>query len=57
MVLLHYLVVPGIGDNDIPRSQATAVRAGEANPPDRDDVVTAPAASAATATAETPQAA
>ena len=34
MVLLHYLVVPGIGDDSVPRSTATAVHADEASPAD-----------------------
>jgi hypothetical protein len=40
MVLLHYLVVPGLGDGIVPRPEATADRAGEAFPPDRGDVTT-----------------
>ena len=33
-MLLHYLVVPGIGDDSVPRSTATAVHADEASPAD-----------------------
>ncbi len=46
MVLLHYLVVPGLGDGNGTgsRSQATAVHADEAAPADRGDTAAAAAA-------------
>ena len=50
MVLLHYLVVPGLGDGIAPRPEATADRAGEAFPPDRGDVATLTAPTAPTDT-------
>ena len=40
MVLLHYLVVPGLGDGIVPRPEATAARADEASSADRGDVTT-----------------
>jgi hypothetical protein len=44
LVLLHYLVVPGIGDGSVPRSAAAAVHADEASPADPDVTVAAVAA-------------
>jgi hypothetical protein len=38
MVLLHYHVVPGLGDDISPRPEATAVRADQVAPADCDDV-------------------
>lgn len=38
MVLLHYHVVPGLGDDIIPRPEATAVRSDQVAPADDDDV-------------------
>jgi hypothetical protein len=49
MVLLHYLVVPGLGDDSVPRSAATAVHADEGSP--ADPGVTAAAVAAAVAAA------
>jgi hypothetical protein len=45
LVLLHYHVVPGFGDDPGPRSETTAIRADEAAPVDAGAVaaiVTAP---------------
>jgi hypothetical protein len=39
LVLLHYHVVPGLGDSN-PQPQATAVRTDEQAAPDCDDVAT-----------------
>ena len=61
MVLLHYLVVPGLGDGNGTgsRSQATAVHADEAAPSDRGDTAAAAAVppSAASPVTEAPCAA
>jgi hypothetical protein len=56
-VLLHYLVVPGLGDSIDPRSQAPAVRAAEVAPADCGDAATATVAAAlASATPPTAEA-
>jgi hypothetical protein len=44
LVLLHYLVVPGIGDDSVPRSTATAVHADEASSADPGVIAAAVAA-------------
>ncbi len=38
MVLLHYHVVPGLGDDTRPRPEATAVRGDQVAPADCDDL-------------------
>jgi hypothetical protein len=38
MVLLHYHVVPGLGDDIRPRPEATAVRTDQAAPAEGDDL-------------------
>ena len=38
MVLLHYHVVPGLGDDNRPRPEATAIRREQVAPADCDDL-------------------
>lgn len=38
MVLLHYHVVPGLGDDTRPRPEATALRVDQAAPANCDDL-------------------
>lgn len=50
MVLLHYHVVPGIGDDNRPRPETAAVSGDQVAPADCDDAAIAVASGAAIAT-------